>query len=171
MKGRRLEPLKVETIKLSLQATEVGVTSFNPEVTYVDEVGKFRTCRAEPAAMTVHPRLAFEFKTKTAQRVFDYLINAFVDDYMRGRIAVEKSGWRTLMDIVKHGKVSRSSVYGARGRRGRALSELERRGLVETRIFPGERGRGGKILKIRLFYEKETIKRHIDQRVMKNPEK
>ena len=171
LKGRRLEPLKVETIRLSLQATEAGVTSFSPKVTYVDEVGKFRTCAPEPATMTVHPRLAFEFKTKTAQSVFDYLIDAFVDDYMRGRIAMEKSGWRTLMEIVKHGRVSRSSVYGARGSRGRALSELERRGLVETRIFPGERGRGGRIQKVRIFYEKETIRRYIDQRVMKNTEK
>lgn len=75
------------------------------------------------------------------------------------------------MEIVKHGKVSKSSVYGTKGRRGRALSELERRGLVETRVFLGERGRGGKILKTRISYDKETIKRHIDQRIMKIKEK
>ena len=75
------------------------------------------------------------------------------------------------MEIVKHGKVSKSSVYGAGGHRGPAVSELERRGLVETRIFPGERGRGGRISKMRISYEKETIKRHIDQQVMKIKEK
>ncbi len=75
------------------------------------------------------------------------------------------------MQITKQAKVSKSSVYGARGRRGPAVSELERRGLVETRVFPGERGRGGRILKMRISYEKETIKRHIDQRIMKIKEK
>lgn len=75
------------------------------------------------------------------------------------------------MEIVKRGKVPRSSVYGVGGRLGLAVSELERRGLVETRVFPGERGRGGRILKARIFYEKETIKRCIDKQIMKNNEK
>jgi hypothetical protein len=167
LKGRRLEPLKVETIKLSLQATAPGVVNLNPQVIYVDELGKFRTNKLEPVAITVHPKLAFEFKTKAAQKVFDFLVSSFAEDYMRRRITLERSGWRTLMDIVKHGKVSKSSVYGAGGRRGRVISELEKRGLVETRVFLGERGRGGKILKMRISYDKETIKRHIDQQIMK----
>jgi len=171
MKGKRLEPLKVESIKFSLQATEAGDSSLSPQVIYVDEVGEFRTCRPEPVSVTVHPKLAFEFKTKAAQRAFDFLVSSFVEDYMRRRISLEKSGWRTLMAIVKHGKVSKSSVYGAGGRRGRAVSELERRGLVETRVFLGERGRGGRILKMRVCYERETIKRHIDQGIMKIKEK
>jgi len=171
MKGRRLEPLKVESIKLSLQATEAGVTELSPQVVYVDEVGKFGTCRPEPVTITVHPKLTFEFKTKTAQNVFDFLTSSFVEDYMRRKISLEKSGWRTLMQIIKNAKVSKSSVYGAGGRRGPAISKLERRGLVETRVFPGERGRGGRILKMRISYEKETIKRHIDQRIMKIKEK
>ena len=50
--------------------------------------------------------------------------------------------------------------------RDRALIELESRGLVEARFFPGERGRGGKILKLRVAYEKEIIKRVIDNRIM-----
>lgn len=72
------------------------------------------------------------------------------------------------MDIIKSEKVSRSSVYAARGGRGPAISELERRGLVEARVFPGERGRGGKIMKMRIYYEKETVKRYVDQHIMKN---
>jgi hypothetical protein len=51
--------------------------------------------------------------------------------------------------------------------------ELENRGLVEARVFPKERGRGGKITKVRIFYEKEIIKRRIDQEISspyrKNP--
>jgi hypothetical protein len=86
---------------------------------------------------------------------------------MREKLSLEKSGWRTLMDIVKYGDVPKSSVYSARGGMGSALSELAKRGLVEIRVFPGERGRGGRILKLRLSYEKEIVKRYVDKLVMK----
>jgi len=170
MGGKRLEPLKVESIKISARATDVGVFDLSPQVIYTDEAGQFRTCRPEAVRVRVHPTLAFRFRTKTAQSVFDYLTKAFVEDYMRRRLPLEKSGWRSLMQIVKNAKTSKSSVYGARGRRGPAMSELERRGLVETRVFPGERGRGGRIVKTRISYEKETVKRHVDKQVMKNKE-
>ena len=49
----------------------------------------------------------------------------------------------------------------------RYISELEKRGLVEIRFFSGERGRGGRILKMRPAYEKEIIKRYVDRLVMK----
>ena len=61
----------------------------------------------------------------------------------------------------------KSSVYSAHGGMGSAVSELEKRGLIEVRVFPGERGRGGRILKMRPAYEKETIKRYVDRLVMK----
>jgi hypothetical protein len=110
--------------------------------------------------------LNFEFATETTKRAFEYLVSAFVEDYMRRRIAQEKAGWRSLMRIITEGKLSRSSMYGYGGRRGRALIELESRGLVEARFFPGERGRGGKILRLRVAYEKEIMKRIIDERIM-----
>lgn len=171
LRGKRLGPLKVESIKIFLQAIKAGVINLSPRVVYVDELGKFRTCRPEPINVTVHPQLAFEFKTTSAQKVFGFLVNSFVDDYMRRRTSLEKSGWRTLMEIVKHGKVSKFSVYGDKAYRGRAVSELERRGLVEMRVFPGERGRGGKIQKLRISYEKETIRRYVDKYVMKRKNK
>ncbi len=171
MKGKRLAPFKAESIKLSLQATEPGFRKVSPQIIYVNEAGKFRTCKLEPVTINVQPQLTFEFKTKTAKAVFDFLTSAFVEDYMRRRIALEKSGWRTLMEIVKHGKVSKYSLYGNGRRRGRAISELERRGLVETRVFLGERGRGGRVLKMRIDYDKETIKRFIDRQIMMVKEK
>jgi hypothetical protein len=171
MGGKRFEPLKVETIKILARATDVGIFDLSPEVVYVDEAGQFRTCRPEAVQVRVHPMLAFRFRTKAAQTVFDYLTKAFVEDYMRRRLPLEKSGWRSRMQIVKNANISKSSVYGARGRQGPAMSELERRGLVETRFFLGERGRGGKIIKTRISYEKETVKRHVDKQVMKIKEK
>jgi len=166
MGGKRFEPLKVETIRISARATKVGIFDLSPQVVYVDETGQFRTFRPEAARVRVPPTLTFRFRTKASQSVFDYLTRAFVEDYMRQRLSLEKSGWRSRMQIVKDAKISKSSVYGARRRRGPAISELERRGLVETRVFPGERGRGGRINKTRIFYEKETVKRYVDKQIM-----
>jgi hypothetical protein len=127
----------------------------------------------EEAAQPESPRggakgeLSFEFGSEAAQKAFSYIIDAFVGDYMHQKLSLETSGWRTLMDIIKYGGVPKSSVYSAQGGMGSAISELERRGLVEIRVFPGERGRGGRILKVRAAYEKEIVKRYIDQTVMK----
>jgi hypothetical protein len=77
------------------------------------------------------------------------------DDHNR-RIPEERSGWRTLMDIVKQGGVSKYSVYGSATKRGSAIYELEQAGLVEARIFAGERGRGGRILRLRAAGDKLT---------------
>ncbi len=48
------------------------------------------------------------------------------------------------------------------------MSELERRGLVEARIFPEERGRGGDITRVRVAYENLIVERLLDQLVMGN---
>lgn len=171
VKGKRVEPQKVESIRVPVQAIKTGTFNLNPKIVYVDDVGNFRTCKVEAATITITPITEFQFKTENAKKVFKYLTKAFVADYMKRKLVLEKSGWRTFMQIIKNAKTPKSSIYGAAGRRGFAIAELERRGLVEARIFPGERGRGGNITKLRIYYEKETIKRYIDQRVMKNKEK
>jgi hypothetical protein len=114
---------------------------------------------------TVQAPLVFKFKTEAARLVFDYLIKAFIEDYMKKRLFIEEAGWRSLVQIAKDAGVSFRSVYGDGRQHGSAMSELERRGLVETRIFPGKRGRGGMITKARISYEKETMKRYVDARV------
>jgi hypothetical protein len=166
MKGKSLGPLKVESITLRLKTSKPGSFKLSSKVIYVDETGSFKTLKLEPSDIIVQPKSSFKFKTKAATNVFDYLLQSFIEDYMRKRIVLEKSGWRTLMEIVKQGKVSKSNMYGSRGRRGRTVEELERRGLIETRIFPGERGRGGRIRRLRIAYNKDPIKRYIDQKIM-----
>jgi hypothetical protein len=121
----------------------------------------------EPALAGAEESLSFKFGSEAAQKAFSYIIDAFIDDYMRRKLSLEKSGWRTLNETIKYGVVLKSSVYSTHGGMGGAISELEKRGLVEIRVFPGERGRGGRILKMRPAYEKETIKRYIDRLVMK----
>lgn len=116
----------------------------------------------------VHTPLVFKFKTKAARLVFDHLVTAFIDDYMKQRLFVDEAGWRSRVQIAKNSHVSFRSVYGNGRQRGSAISELERRGLIEIRIFSGKRGRGGRITKARISYEKETMKRYVDAEVAKN---
>jgi hypothetical protein len=116
----------------------------------------------------VETQITFEFKTETAKKTFDFLIYAFIEDYMHRKFILEKSGWRTLTDVIKNGGISKFSVYGDKHTKGKVLPQLEKRGLIEIRVFPGERGRGGKIMKVRVCYEKEPVKHLIEQRIVKN---
>ena len=197
-KKHPIEPFQMETIRFSLKPTKEGTYTFAPEIIYEDKLGQIQSCKPKPVSVKIVPAsqsnenkqtnaisvvvqnndlqieavpdltIGFQFKSESAAKVFDFLINSFVEDYMRLRLPVEKSGWRTSMDAVKHGKVPVSSVYGRNGRLGKAVGELQRRGLIERRFFPGERGRGGNIMRLRICYEKEPIKRQIDFKVAKD---
>ena len=167
---------QVETIKLSMAATRTGFYSFCPKIVYVDDLGKSKECKPKPISITVAqascplneesvmvPDLSsFAFQSKGAESAFSYLVQAFEEDYVRQRLPQEQSGWRTLMDITRHRRMSQYSLYGSHNRRGPALAELEQLGVVESRYFPGERGRGGKVLKLRIAWEKESIKRYFN---------
>jgi tetratricopeptide (TPR) repeat protein len=168
LQGRALGSLKSVTITLIIQARTPGTFTLSPRLVYVDDTGTFQSSTPEPVTLHVQPQSTFEFRTNTAQKTFHFLLESFIEDYMRTRLSRDTSGWRTLMAIVKATQIPRSSVYGTRGRSGHALAELERRGRVETRIFPGERGRGGRIRRVRIACDKEPIQRHIDQHIMKN---
>jgi hypothetical protein len=97
-----------------------------------------------------------EFECEATEKAFTFLIHAFEEDYVKRRLPQEKSGWRTLMEIVRNAQVSKHSMYGQSGRGGEVPSELGDLGLVESRFFNGERGRGGHVLKIRICNKKLT---------------
>jgi len=178
MSKKRIDPFEVETIKTKMSFEEAGVYDLAPILYYTDDGGKFRTDKAKPITITVQfvsgeektkdvaERLEgkLEFRSEAAEKAFDFLVDAFVEDYFRRRLPKERCGWRTLMDIAKHAGVSRYSMYGSDSHRGLATTELEDLGVVEARFFFGERGRGGKILKLRVSYEKENVKQCVDQR-------
>ena len=168
VKGKRIEPLTVESIQLSLQATETGIFDLKPQISYVDEVGKFKQCIPESATVTVYPKLELKFRSDASGKVFGYLVKSFVEDYMRRKIVLQESGWRSLAQITKNAKVSSRSVYGYRRIPGSAIHELEKRGLIDPRVFLGERGRGGEVVRARICYEKEVVKRLVDHVVAKN---
>jgi tetratricopeptide (TPR) repeat protein len=184
--GKNLPPFEVETLKFNLQPKRPGIFNLTPSIIFKqlaiqEKEEDVLTYAIDPVKIIVHPvpklkespqstspnqLLEFEFKTENAKKTFDFLVTAFVKDYMQSRLPLAWSGWRTMMEIVKHTSVSKHSIYGDGRSRGRAISELEKRGLIEARIFPKERGRGGNITKVRAFYDRDIVKRRIDQEVL-----
>lgn len=180
--GKKVLPFEVETVKLKLESTREGTFPLNPIITYLDNEGKTLSYALKPRKIVVEPAIStelpaqpvpvgapleFDFKTNEAKKAFDYLLDSFAEDYMRRRLPLEWSGWRTLNEIKKHTRLSARAVYGTESHRGHAISELEHRGIAEVRVFSGERGRGGNISKVRICYEKEPVRRKVDEKIMK----
>lgn len=184
LRGKRLDYLKTHKIQFILKAVHKGSFELRPRVHFVDEKGSYRSYDFDPALIRVRDELAgksvvpepiapgaatplsVRFENPRAKEVFEHLAKEFLKDYMSRRLYVEKAGWRSLMDLVRELRIPRSSVYGPRGRSGPVLTELERRGLVETRIFPEERGRGGSIMKVRVSYDNDIVRKLIEQFAM-----
>jgi len=53
MKGKRLDPLKTEEIKLVLKPKVQGVFPLKPRILYLDENGKYKAHEPEPTTITV----------------------------------------------------------------------------------------------------------------------
>jgi tetratricopeptide (TPR) repeat protein len=123
----------------------------------------------ESAARLVadYDEVAQKFKFKSAdsraKTIFDYLVGAFIEDYMRKRLFIDQSGWRSLIQIAESCKLPRYDLYSRQGGAGPHVTELIQRGLVETRTFVGHRGRGGEVVKIRIAYDREPTKRYVDE--------
>jgi hypothetical protein len=160
MRGKRLEPFSVESVSIWVQTADIGGITFSPKVVYIDELGNFRTCCVEE----VQTFPIIEFASKAEQSIFNYLVDAFVEDCVKSRLGVNKAGWRSLPQIIKGAAVSKRSLYGASGMLGHGLSGFERNGLVSIETFAGERGRGGHILRVRIRHEKESVKRYVRQK-------
>jgi KaiC/GvpD/RAD55 family RecA-like ATPase len=107
-----------------------------------------------PAALDVGP---------DARAVFDYLAKSFVDDFKANKLSMEQSGWRTRTVSAKATGLTIAAFYAEGGRFGPVMKELLSSGLVETRFFPGQRGRGGEVIKVRVAYEKELVKRIVNE--------
>jgi len=120
-----------------------------------DEIGESQPPLPEtaPAALGVGAE---------ARVVFDYLAKSFVDDFKANKLSLEQSGWRTRTASAKATGLTIAAFYGEGGRFGPVMKELLSSGLVETRFFPGQRGRGGEVIKVRVAYEKEFVKRIVN---------
>lgn len=109
----------------------------------------------------------FEFKSELARKAFDSLVDSFARDYMVKKIVGEKCGWRSITNIAQDSGSSVRVFYGKHGGIGSALAEPINRGLIEMRYFPGERGRGGEVMRFRVAYEKEPVRAYVNQRIIR----
>lgn len=53
MKGRRLDPLRAEEVKMVLRPLNKGVFPLKPRILYIDETGKYKSHEPEPVTITV----------------------------------------------------------------------------------------------------------------------
>jgi hypothetical protein len=53
MKGKRLDPLRTEEVRLVLKPKLQGVFSLKPTILYLDENGKYKSHEVEPVTITV----------------------------------------------------------------------------------------------------------------------
>jgi hypothetical protein len=148
----RIAPSKTATIRLVVSPGREGILRIGPKVIFFDDTGQQRERFMEPIVVPT-------------SRIIEFLASSFVGDSTGRRLAPVYCGWRTLMEVVNELKIPRSHVYGEPryGRIfGKQLESLVNSNLVEYRIFPGERGRGGDITKVRVQLENEDVKKYLE---------
>jgi tetratricopeptide (TPR) repeat protein len=94
------------------------------------------------------------FPRESTRDVFELMVRQFFEDNSIAKLSIDNSGWRTLNELSRLCKLPRSSFYTSASRGGEVFKELVKSGLVETRVYPGERGRGGNVLKMRVAFDK-----------------
>jgi predicted ATPase len=163
---QKIAPFSVKTINISLTPLKANNFVLSPKILYKNEISNQNKAMLKAFKITVEDKKDSElpnihqdqisFQCTSAEKAFNYLISSFKDDFLKQKNQIENCGWRTLMDIVNKAHVSKYSMYGPSGQ-GKGINELKGLNLIETRIFSGERGRGGKITKFRINYRKETF--------------
>ncbi len=108
---------------------------------------------------------AFGFKIEESEKVFDYLLRSFVDDRFGEKKPVESSGWRSLVEIAQRIGEPKTSLYSAPG--SDSLRELLRKGVVERKVLTNQRGRGGRVTRTRIAYDKGFVKEYVDRYIQK----
>lgn len=159
---------EVETIKLKVKAMKANDYNISAKVVFIDDLGETKTFKLTPVSISAKGASSrtkrastqstefgkFEFRSEAAEKAFKYLITAFREDQMKRNLSEEKRGWRTLTEISRNAHISAYSMYGRHGRGGVATRELRLLDAIESRLFLGERGRAGSVLKMRIRYEK-----------------
>lgn len=104
------------------------------------------------------------FKNRKAAKVFDALVDAFVRDRDVARLAEDRAGWRSLVQVCEATGFSPSSLYPRKGAVNPVMGELASRGFIETRVDPGTRGRGGVAMRVRIAYDEAPVKVRVGRR-------
>ncbi len=163
--GKRFLPLQMDTFSYTVKLkSNVDALEFNPKVYYSDQSGKLWITQTDLQRLDTSRVLDLNFSEKKTKELFDCLVKSFIKDLTIEKLHEDRSGWRTISQISNDIGMSSSTAYGkVKGGMGLVFVELQRLGLMETRMFPGERGRGGNVTKIRIAYSKEPIRGHIRQ--------
>lgn len=102
--GKRFEPLKVESIKISARASDFGIFTVSPQVIYIDEVGQFRTCVPEAVHVKVlapKSRTAEERGRRKYEIVYrDLLAENPNPSRNECRVGIAQIGMSTSGDVV-----------------------------------------------------------------------
>ena len=157
---------KVYEFKAAESACEEAIDAFR-------KMGAKKDAENAESSMNALAELAAQHEKARApeldgdgQTVFDYLAGAFISDYAQRRLPVDRAGWRTFGEVARATGLPRSSFYP--GPRNAVLKALEDSKAIETRVFSGERGRGGEVTRARVAYEKDSRTRDYIGHQMKN---
>jgi hypothetical protein len=151
LKDGKLDSSKLERFRIVLRPHEGETVLVEPRIHFFDEKGGSLHHGLSPKILLTSP-------------ILDFLLKAYLDDHGGKMLAPSHSGWRTYMEIVNALKIPRSHLYGEPRyghRHGKPLETLLGSGLVDLRIFPGERGRGGKIAKVRVANDHPAVKEYL----------
>ncbi len=173
---KTIDPFQAISVKIDLQAERPGFFTFTPQVRYMGDAKKIAKYELSPVvigfsaplvdlkeeqSIDASADLTIEFHNELTRSAFQYLMQSFVQDFLRQKMPLDVAGWRSLMDIVKNTKITKHSLYEFSRSKGKPISELERLGLVESKYFIGQRGRGGRVLKVRASYDNQTVRAQI----------
>ncbi len=103
------------------------------------------------------------FRNPRAEKVFESLAQAFLADSRQKRFPDHEAGWRSLVQLAHETALAPSSLYPRQGGVNPIMGELNSHGLVETRVIPGARGRGGITLRVRLAYDQAEVRDYLRQ--------
>ena len=112
--------------------------------------------------VTKESEFSFEFESQRSRTIFDHLASDFLRDYMERNYMQEKSGWRSIVEIARETSLPLPSLYSRTGGVALPFRELLKRGIIEMKLLPGQRGRGGEVTKMRIAYEKEPVREYIN---------
>jgi KaiC/GvpD/RAD55 family RecA-like ATPase len=107
----------------------------------------------------------FGFQSAESEKIFNYLLKSFVTDHFVEKHSAESSGWRSLVEIAQGIGAPKTSLYSADG--SASVRELAKRGVVERRVLHKQRGRGGRVSRTRIAYEKGFVKEYVDRYLQK----
>lgn len=125
---------------------------------------RWRAPTAAPPAREEAADRVLTFENPRAAKVFESLVRAFMEDTRTKRFPEREAGWRSLVQVARETALAPSSLYPRRGGVNPIMGELTSRGLVETRVVPGARGRGGITLRVRLAVDRAAVREHVQQR-------